>query len=80
MTADEAITTEVLEDRISTLSARVKYLEKGRRRRFGVGWVGAAVLAGALVFTASGYAIASVPDSSGVIHGCYANTSPTPFR
>jgi hypothetical protein len=36
-----------------------------------VGLVAAGVLAGACL-TAGGFAYASIPDSTGVIHGCYA--------
>ena len=74
MTEAQEIETNGLTARVDRLSTRVAAAD-GRAWR---GWRRVALGASAVVLalTAGGIAFASVPDSSGVIHGCYGSSSP----
>jgi len=77
MELKEPTQVEQLAEQVARLSARIADLEGPGRRRKARGRRGIAVVASAVVaLSIGGIALAGIPDTAGVIHGCYAKAGP----
>jgi hypothetical protein len=77
LTDNQQVTRDLLKEQIVHLSVRVAELESGNDIRAGrIRRLPLAAFSIVLAVAVGGVAFASVPDSTGVIHGCYSSGTP----